>query len=766
MPRILRSSYTVLSLVAACALTIGCSANQSVDQAQQLIENEKLAVYRGWLKFLVFDVDVVAKRPGVSPEDARAKQERLEDWVTRISQDPDTIYNLRGVQEWAYESQADGSGQPFMINIPYDYERGQPLPLSLYMHGLSGTHSAHYSGTPNLKGLFELSVMGRARGGGYVGLAGADVIDALDYVEATWSIDADRVHLSGGSMGGHGTFRMASRYPHRFASARPTCGFAAIKPAGNFLTMPIYATHSDDDPVVSVMHAAGTLERVRELGGQVIFDRTNGLGHAAWDYAEGNARSDAWFRKQVRPRSSDVRKINYTAMDGGAVRSWWAEVEEWGDKPRPARFSITAGSGNHLYVELENVEQLKLYVDESPLDRSESLRVSVAGMPVVSMSAPLPDIVYLKNGDLGWELATNTDSSAVRRHTPGGPNLLYNGEPFLIVYGTTGTSKENAALLEAAKVASANSTAVWASPNGDLGSDEIAHSRNLYGHLKIIADRDLSEEEIRRSHLVLIGTAEQNQAVAAIAEALPVSLRNGEIQFEDGESYEANGLGIGLVHYNPSSPSRLIFWVASEDEGAYAADSYIPAGMAFQLPMYENPAPGYDCLVSEIETGAMIAARSFDSAWNWLPRSGSEQVIEDDAADLTAFINGVAQKMGSLVGSDYAFSSTFPNRTALMHKNGVTRINDFVSKYYYEPVGVIEVSGAELSRIQVGLRDSGMALSSSSGEAEVDPDAVYTIAITPTSIWGFVNASGVTPTRYRLTDTVFSEVIESYLLGD
>src|ERR1035438_4200541 len=133
--------------------------------------------------------------------------------------------------------------------------------------------------------------------------------------------------LNGGSMGGGATYRLGSRYPHLWSSGRPTCGYASYLPMGNLVTLPIYATHSADDPTVSVLHDRGPLALLRELGGQVVYDETDGYGHAVWNYKEGNERGLAWEKSQVRPDSRTVRRVDYTALDGGAVRGWWGGVE-------------------------------------------------------------------------------------------------------------------------------------------------------------------------------------------------------------------------------------------------------------------------------------------------------------------------------------------------------------------------------------------------------------------------------------------------------
>ena len=440
MIRLLFLFSLILGLFTSSAISQPSDLMQS---AQRLLENEELKAYRGWIKYLIFDVEVVAKRTGITDDQVLEKQQRLESWVQRIQDDPNVIDSLRGVQEWAYESPADGSGQPFMITIPQDYDRHHAMPVSLYMHGYSGNHSEYYTGSDTLRGMFELSVLGRGRGGSYLGLSEADVIDVLDYVERHWNIDPDRVHILGGSMGGHGTFRMASRFPHRFASARPSCGYASGKPFGNLITLPIYATHSDDDFSVPILHAKGPLERLQELGGQVICDWTTGYGHAVWDYTQGNARADQWFRQQVRPSSKSIRHLNFTAFDGVAKRSWWAEIEEWGNEPKPAQFVLKAGHNNTLYAQLTNIRQLKLSIAESPFIATQPLRISVNGAPLIEKDNPLPDVLYLSRENGVWQLKDHTDKSEIRRHTPGGPNLLYNGDPLLIVYGTRGSQEEN-----------------------------------------------------------------------------------------------------------------------------------------------------------------------------------------------------------------------------------------------------------------------------------------------------------------------------------
>src|SRR5690606_36208193 len=118
--------------------------------------------------------------------------EQLASWSRRILDDPALLGSLRGVVEWAYLSPVDGSGQPFQLNIPTDYDPARPAPISLYMHGMAGNHIEHADFMREKAGSFELSVLGRSRGGRYRALSEADVLHVLEYVQAQWAIDPDR----------------------------------------------------------------------------------------------------------------------------------------------------------------------------------------------------------------------------------------------------------------------------------------------------------------------------------------------------------------------------------------------------------------------------------------------------------------------------------------------------------------------------------------------------------------------------------------------
>lgn len=729
------------------------ATSSSVDAA---LVRPELSAYRGWLKYLRLLAEDAAARHGAESAEARAARARLDDWTARITADPDLLGKLRGVQEWAYESPVDGTGQPFKLMIPTDYDPARPAPVSVYMHGYTGDHLSHSTGMQAHAGSFEVAVLGRARGGWYVALSQADVLHVLDYVEAHWRVDPDRVHLTGGSMGGGATFKLGARFPHRFASGQIACGYVQQEPVGNLLTFPIYATHSDDDPVVPIIQSRGPLAELRRRGGRAIFDGTTGYGHAVWNYAAGNERSGAWGTAQVRPDSHTVRRLDFTAYDGAALRCWWAEIAEWGAEPRPARFVATAGEGNTLFVEFDNVARLRLRTAESPFDPAQPLHVVVNGAVPTEIPAPLPDALVIDGP------GAPAGAAPARLHTPGGPIQVYDGSPLLIVYGTGGTPAAQAALRTAADAASRSPNTSW---KDDLGvvdpGDQVPHWRNLFGRLAVKPDTAVTDADLARCNLVLLGTAAENAIVARLADRLPVRLADDRIVCSDGVALPAAQRTLGLVHFNPLAPERLVFWVASSEPAGYSAAATVPALCS---PLFI----GADLLVTHATEHQLVAARSFDSRWRWLAGRESSPVLAPQPEPHPALAHRIAEAVRRATGADFAFAGRVPQLGVVPVLPGETRVADLASLYYGHTIDVLELTGAEILAAQARLAtapESNVEWGALQPQAPaaLDPVRTYRVAVPMALMGPFGRKTHLAPLGQRQSDTTVPEALHRFL---
>jgi pimeloyl-ACP methyl ester carboxylesterase len=740
--------------------TVHTAPADACSRADALIARPELAAYRGWLKYLEFRAKFDAETFGAESIEAKAAHERLGEWTAKIEADPAILGKLRGVQEWAYESAADGSGQPFKINIPTDYNPGKATPASLYCHGYSGNHLEHSVGWTEQQGRFDIGVLGRARGGFYMSLSEADVMDVVRYVKANWNIDDCRLSLNGGSMGGYASFWLGSRHPDVWASIRPNCGFAFTPPIDNLVTTPIYSLHSKDDPVVNIALDDGPLKHLVAIGGCVTFEEANGFGHAVWNFTEGNARASAWEKRQVRAPSNETRYIDFIAMDGKADKAWWAEVAEWGPENRPAHFILNATLDNTLYVMADNLARLNLDIANSPFDETRDLAVSVNGAIAFTVPAPLPDKVVLAKGADGWAVEKESPSLPFRLRTPGGTAMVYDGSPLLIVYGTHGTAEENAAMLAAATAASKSPNASWPMDDIDRSPvDKVSHYQNLYGNLNLKADDAVTADDIARCNLVLIGTPKGNSLAARLAGKLPATIGGDTITIADGTSLEAKGKALSLVHYNPENPGRLLLWLASTDPTFYKAGNVFPQILATAF--------GVDLAVMDTHSPTLVVARTFDSRWNMTPACPRQSILIPEAScDEKGMAELIASAIAKAIGADFGLGlRTFYqlNRAtpALSATSGITTYGDIARMHYFMPIYTVSLSGKQLLDMMQkrdALKSHLFEISSEFDAAKIDGARIYKIAVTEDDLWA-IPETGFLPDNSEWTGAYADQAI-------
>jgi predicted peptidase len=122
----------------------------------------------------------------------------------------------------------------------------------------------------------------------------------LDEVSARYRIDPDRVYVTGLSMGGFGTWTLATRYPERFAAVAPICGGLWGQSAASIRDLPVWAFHGDADDVVPISMTEEIVAELRSLGSDVRFTRYTGVGHDSWTEAYENPELYEWLMAQRR----------------------------------------------------------------------------------------------------------------------------------------------------------------------------------------------------------------------------------------------------------------------------------------------------------------------------------------------------------------------------------------------------------------------------------------------------------------------------------
>ena len=116
-----------------------------------------------------------------------------------------------------------------------------------------------------------------------------DTIRNLPYVDIT------RVYLTGNSMGGYGTWELASLRPDWFAAIMPVCGGGIKWMAVNLVDMPIRAFHGICDPIVDPSESLEMVKAVNRRGGHAQLILFPNLQHNCWDATYSNEANYDWL---------------------------------------------------------------------------------------------------------------------------------------------------------------------------------------------------------------------------------------------------------------------------------------------------------------------------------------------------------------------------------------------------------------------------------------------------------------------------------------
>ena len=125
------------------------------------------------------------------------------------------------------------------------------------------------------------------------------LLELLAHITKTYRVDTDRIYLTGLSMGGYGTWRLAADHPAVFAAAVPICGAGDPKDGAKLAKMPIWVWHGTDDATIPHDRSVDMVEAIKAAGGtKVRFTSLAHIGHLSWQAAYQSSDLYRWLDKQ------------------------------------------------------------------------------------------------------------------------------------------------------------------------------------------------------------------------------------------------------------------------------------------------------------------------------------------------------------------------------------------------------------------------------------------------------------------------------------
>jgi pimeloyl-ACP methyl ester carboxylesterase len=536
-----------------------------------------------------------------------------------------------------FRSLVDSSVQQFSVLPPRDFDPQRRYSLVLSLHGASGTSDGQVTAYAPKDWAFVVAPTNRRPYGfDWQDWGRLDALEVLDEVLRRFPIDADRVYLTGHSMGGHGVWHIGLLYPDRFAALAPSAGWTSFQLyAPSFLTrgylyappalnavreralredvppllvenaknLPAFILQGEKDDDVWPFHARLMAGLVRGLGYQVVYAEMPGKGHW-WDDDEHTpgvgcldfpAMMD--FLK-ARVREQDPAHVVFrTANASLSNRAYWVEIQRQETPLQDSRIEADVVGAHEIQVRTTNVREFALELRPGLVEPGRT-RVQVDGR---SLTATVDGRVVFKRRRDGFVLGEEKRDKGSKYPGHSGPIKQAFFSPFLFVYGTAGDEEDTAVNLRLA-VASANYW--WWRANG---------------WVRVLPDTAVSQAEKASYNLVLWGGAQTNHLSAAVvSQGMPVAVRSGQV-YIGSRVVQGENLALRVVYPSPFNPDRLVQLNAGTSiQGMELTNLLGPFYSAAGLPDYLV----YSEAVKTKGWGGLTAAGFFDEHWRLDRESG------------------------------------------------------------------------------------------------------------------------------------------------
>jgi dienelactone hydrolase len=486
-----------------------------------------------------------------------------------------------GFLRLAWIDETDGTPQFCRAYLPGAYDAAKKWPLVLQLHGFNPANPEYWdwwsadnrggSNTQPLKHAGVIYIEPHGRGNvQYLSFGDADVMRCLSEARQRLSVDENRTYLTGDSMGGWGTWNVATRHPEVFAAIAPIFGGVdyhstmdealakTLTPAERFINekqsswaladalihTPIFVHHGDADQAVNVEWSRWGVRLLQRWGYDIRYREYPGKVHEALQDNNGTMNFD-WFLehernpapRQVRIRSAELRNAS----------AYWISVQAAARPLEFMRVDAEVVDRNTIRLDTDNVADLLLAPPAAIIDGSQ---------PVVVVWNGERQQRRMAQGKLRLTRADHKPAALHKTPAlPGASNDFFN-TPFALVVGTTAKDAALQALIE-------NKAQGFVRAWKDWQKFEP----------RVFKDTEISEAEVAKYSLLLIGGADANAITARLAPKLPLKVSTDRVVI-DGKAFPVRDAAVSLLYPNPRNAARYV-WVFASTSGA---------GMQFASP--------------------------------------------------------------------------------------------------------------------------------------------------------------------------------------
>jgi poly(3-hydroxybutyrate) depolymerase len=541
-----------------------------------------------------------------------------------------------GFVRLAYTDEVDGSTQYCRAYLPQHYAKDKAFPLIVFLHGFNPpnpeyinwwTVDERHNAIADSRDVIMVEPHGRGNAQ-YLGIGDRDVLKCIDAAKRRFSVDADRVYLTGESMGGHGTWAIATRHPDIFAAAAPVYGgwdfrvtdvsgppiapaprtaleaFAferssSFADAENLLHVPMLITHGDADPNVSVENSRHAVRMLQRWGYDVQYHEMPGWAHE--DLGERDAIAD-WLLAHTRVKAPKTVRLRST--DLAAASAYWIKVRAFNHAAEVIRVDAAVLQPGVIRIDSTNVAALTLNLPDALRGTNEALQVIWNGKSQqVAMNGSIADLGTIQDAH-GLHKRAGLEGSL--------PAVI--ATPFAIVVGTTSNDPRMREFIQAR-------------------ADFFVHQWRSWQHQapRVLKDTKVTARDEKTYSLILLGGADANAVTRRFKNKLPFSASSKGIVV-DGREWHVFDAVLQAIYPSPIAADRYVYVVAATSaEGMYFwKPQLVHFVQGYPLTMFDWVIQdGRRAPVGRIDpANAFVAAGVFDASW----RRADQLIQQRDAS--------------------------------------------------------------------------------------------------------------------------------------
>ena len=529
-----------------------------------------------------------------------------------------------GFVRLAYRDEVDGSPQFCRAYLPAGYDPAKKWPLVIQIHGYNPANPVYvrwwaadqrHAGVdtefPGHQGVVYIEPHGRGNVQ-YLGMGDSDVVHAIAEAKRLFSVDDDRVYLTGDSMGGWGTWEIATRHPDLFAAIAPVFGgsdyhsqmsedeLAKLSPIDRFfnekestwsmaeslLNMPIFVHHGDSDQSVNVEYSRWAVRLLQRWGYDVRYHEYPGRVHEALQSQNGNMNI-AWFLERRRNRNPLHVRIRSAELRNASA--YWAHVLE---AASPLAFMLVDAEvvdRNVIRLDTQNVLDIALSPAAELIDPSTPVKVVWNGSA---------QVMRLENGEVRLTANEYRPAPVHKNARLPGSMADFTVTPFAVVVGTVSADPEMTALCRRKADAFIDTWRDWQKQEP-----------------RVFTDTEISEADMAKYSLLLVGGPEANRVTAKLAASLPLQVAADRVTI-DGRNFAAQDAAVQMIYPNPLNAERYV-WIAAgtSTDGMYFNDLNPQRPADWDYTIADGRIPGYKESASPLEL--RVVSGMFDYNWRY-----------------------------------------------------------------------------------------------------------------------------------------------------